>query len=324
MNKKYYNPLNRLSTYYKLFYFGILQSLQNIHNQSHIPLQIIREDFAFLLNKGVLIYFDEEDTEIYDLIENNSESFYKDFTKGVYDNIPLCFDLPQLKEDQLLIDLTSDEVIAFNQFFHANISNENIIIIKEDYNDNYIYTNLSDILAIINNAILDKQTLSIKFKIKDGSLKTYDVFPIKIIHDKSTNLFALLSINENQNTTVIRFDNIKDIEISSKQIIPNSLDVLKILPNVWNNDFTSEPYKVKVRFKNEANVFKKVKRELACRTNGSLYEQNGYLYYEDIVYGLHAFKNYVFSYGSSAIVLEPKILQDLIIKSLNERLHYYE
>ena len=55
-----------------------------------------------------------------------------------------------------------------------------------------------------------------------------------------------------------------------------------------------------------------------------MYEKDDCLYYEDIVYGIEGFKNYIFSYGSSAIVLEPKHLQDDIIKSLKEREYFYK
>ena len=71
---------------------------------------------------------------------------------------------------------------------------------------------------------------------------------------------------------------------------------------------------------NVANVFNKVRKELSCRTNGQLYEKDGFLYYEDDVYGIDKFRSWIFSYGRAAIVLEPEVLCTQIITSLKDRL----
>ena len=325
---KFYNPITRLQIYWNFFSSGVLISMNDISEQSYIPIKIIREDFLFFFsNKSFdynLFIFEDTTEEIYETLENNINVFLKKFSSGDYDDIPLCLDLPQLKKELVFINLSKDEILAFNKLFDTNISEQNIVTIKEDYNDNHVYTNLHNLLSIVNNAILNKNTITITYKTKKHSLRDYTLFPLKIIHDKSTNLFTLLSLNEKQQVMVNRFDCIKDISISNIPYNVSSTDVLDILPNVWSNNFTDPPYKVKVKFINEASVFKKVKKELACRVNGSLYEKDDCLYYEDIVYGIEGFKNYIFSYGSSAIVLEPKHLQDDIIKSLKERENFYK
>ena len=321
---KYYHPINRLTAYFNFFSSGMLISIQDISEKSSIPLSIIREDFSLLLSQNALFEFDDQHEALYDFIENDLEAFIHLFKQGKYDNLPLCLNLPQLKYEQIFIDFSKDEIVTFNMFFNTELSDTNKITVKEDYNHNYIYTNLTNMLTIINHAILHQQTITLTYKLETGNLKTFHLFPLKIIHNKTTNLFVLLSIDKNNQITVNRFDGIKDISVAEEHFTIAPTDILDILPNVWDNRFNDKPYKVKIRFRNEANVFIKVKRDLACRTNGHLYEQDGFLYYEDVVYGLEAFKEYINSYGRSAIVLEPKLLRNMIINSLKERQVIYE
>ena len=67
----------------------------------------------------------------------------------------------------------------------------------------------------------------------------------------------------------------------------------------------------------------RIRRDLECRINGTLYEKDGFLYYEDTVYGLSKFRNWVFGYGSSAVVLEPEELRESVIESLKRRMELY-
>ena len=108
-------------------------------------------------------------------------------------------------------------------------------------------------------------------------------------------------------------------EKSVYKIGKQDLGLLDITPNVWGNFFSGKPAYVKIRFYNEANVWKKVKKELANRINGKLYEEDGFLYYEDLVYGISRLRSWVYGYSSSAVVLEPESLRQQIIESLKIR-----
>ena len=99
---------------------------------------------------------------------------------------------------------------------------------------------------------------------------------------------------------------------------------LEKAPQVWGMNFSCEtPTHVKVRFSRSANVEKKVKKELEFRTKKKLSESDEFLYYEDDVYGLSKFKDWILSYGWSAVVLEPQSLQEEIIASYTIRKDYY-
>ena len=101
----------------------------------------------------------------------------------------------------------------------------------------------------------------------------------------------------------------------------------QIAPNVWGNNFSctsDQTADVKVKFFNVANVHEKVRKQLACRTNGKLTEKDGCLYYEDKVYGLSRFRSWIYGYGRAAVVLKPESLRKDIINSLKKRVGYYE
>lgn len=133
------------------------------------------------------------------------------------------------------------------------------------------------------------------------------------------NLYCVLSVSENK-IQVYRLDRILDLRPGTEKVDAGDSSIIdSIAPQVWGNCFSEKPEHIKVKFYNEANVWEKVKRDLACRTKGKLYEKDGYLYYEDTVYGISKFRPWIYGFGSSAIVQEPKSLRDHIIKSLKER-----
>lgn len=111
----------------------------------------------------------------------------------------------------------------------------------------------------------------------------------------------------------LRLDFIAHLNLDTRHHAPDNVEMehklCEIAPNVWGNLFHDVPKSVKVKFYKEGRVWEKVRRDLECRTNGKLYEKNGFLYYEDIVYGFSKFSNWIYGYGSSAIVIEPKWLR---------------
>ena len=64
---------------------------------------------------------------------------------------------------------------------------------------------------------------------------------------------------------------------------------------------------VKVRFYDEANVINKATRELTHRNPIELFkDDSGSLIFSDEVYGIDSFLNWIYSFGSSAQILEPQ------------------
>lgn len=193
---------------------------------------------------------------------------------------------------------------------------------------------LNDLLFKINTAIDYHRCLYMKYYSRREKMVLRFIFrPVKIVYDADENLYSVLSIRNNCNILLVhRLDCIISLETTDKTIHNNKETELinhmnQIAPNVWGNNFScasKEIADVKVKFFNAANVHEKVKKQLACRTNGKLTQKGDWLYYEDKVYGLSRFRSWIYGYGRAAVVLEPESLRKDIMDSLKKRVGYYE
>ena len=191
--------------------------------------------------------------------------------------------------------------------------------IKDSYRAIHNYHELSDRLQLVEDAIENQASLFMRYQNSKNEIMQFDFQPLKISYDENENLYCILSIHKGA-IQVHRFDRILGLWPGHTKVEGGDVSLIENLaPQVWGNCFSEEPEHVKVRFYNEANVWNKVKRDLACRTKGKLYAEDGFLYYEDTVYGISKFRTWVYGFGSSAIVLEPVSLREHIIESLKER-----
>lgn len=349
----YTNPFIRLQTYYTwlvnnsqtvqmddFFSFGL--PIIRLHEITGIPLEVLRQDMFCLYQWQGTLDFDENNADyvavnseynLEQLLEadsdpNSSTILEQLFSDGTMDNIPLHLLMPECEPESYQIVLTSEEAEALNIFQADNSRGgtskkyESRFRIKDSYRFNHQYKNLNEKLDIINQAIQQESFLHIEYRADVNSLCSILLKPLKIAYDSIENLYSLISIFKGK-ISVHHLDQITSckIENSKKNITTEPIDTsfLDIAPNVWGYCFTDPPEHVKVRFYNEANVWEKVRQELAYRTNGKLYEEDGFLYYEDTVYGIRNFQSWIYRYGSSAIVLEPLSLRQNIINSLKER-----
>ena len=243
---------------------------------------------------------------------------------GSLDEIPLF--ISNCCYSDFDIALTYDETLALNAVLKDLDPNRTstrkdpfFFQIKDSYRTIHNYRELADRLQLIEEAIENKTPLFMRYENSKGEILQFDFQPLKISYDENENLYCILSIYRG-NIQVHRFDRIRGLWSSKAVVEAGDISMIeKIAPQVWGNCFSEEPEHVKVRFYNEANVWYKVKRDLACRTKGKLYEEDGFLYYEDTVYGVSKFRTWIYGFGSSAIVLEPVSLREHIIESLNER-----
>lgn len=265
----------------------------------------------------------------------NLQTLKELFIQGLLDQIPLHID--NLRPDNYTVSLTADEAQAFS-FYRKTIaasdssyptkSTKNkfpysFLDIKDSYRykQKYIF-DLNELLEKINQAIYTKTALSICYLTNKGKLKFFDFIPLKIAYDATENLYYVLTFDGSPKN--YRLDRIVKLENSKKQLKMPDTSFLEKAPQVWGMNFSCEtPTHVKVRFSRSANVEKKVKKELEFRTKKKLSESDEFLYYEDDVYGLSKFKDWILSYGWSAVVLEPQSLQEEIIASYQARKDYY-
>lgn len=270
------------------------------------------------------------------------------FLDGQFDGIPLILTHVSSKYE---IGLTPDEAAAlyssypqdtdsgqgesmYSSLYH---SISKAYLKKYQIKDSYRYyhycgyhrfidgkmSTINEALYAVNLAINNKKWLTIQYCEPSGSMREISCMPLKIAYDSVENQYAILSATQDQ-ITVYYFEYITSICTQKNKSTPDKAAVidtslLSRAPHVWGMDFNSSPAYVKIRFYHEANVWNKVRKDLSYR-QGRLYEEDGYLYYEDMVYGIEKLKTWILGYGRSAIVLEPESLRQQIMDSLQKRL----
>ena len=336
----FHNIYDRLQEYYTCFsnngdtgfviddayYYGL--PISSIHTRTNIPLEVIRKDIVTMRNwKENHLRFDEDIEENLSIQLSNAlynleeDEFDQLLLNGIFDEVPIYF--AKTNYAHYHIKLSPTEAFTYYRY-HLKQPDGNRMNQFDSYQikDSYRYTytdKLTEKLEIINDAITKKYALHMEYTTSQGIHISITLSPLKITYDSMDNIYALLSLTE-EGFRVYPLDRIQSLRKSNSRYSDYDAEQkLSIAPNVWGNGFSDEPYQVKVRFYNEGNVWHKVKKDLSYRINGKLYEENGYLYYEDTVYGLSAFRNWIFGYGSSAIVLEPQKLRKEILDSLLKR-----
>lgn len=360
----YTNPFERIQFYHTFmandvdtnciveeFDHGV--SISCLHSLSGIPVAIIRQDLLTIFQwqysidrkhesheNDLFLSFDTE----YDLdIDNlySAPSFSKEFAdallNGSYDELPIYIDA-QTSECLYALYLAPEESTALKQVYQFNQTSGNTqlktlkrnnhkddYLIKDHHQYNHAYVHLDETLKIINDGINQLRTVRLLYKIKNSPLSTFDIVPIAISYDASDNGYAVIGEVDG---TIMSFNisNIRSLSLQKKH--GKSREALQ-LPNaarIWGNSYYQDPVHVKIQFLNEVNVKAKVQKDLACRTMGTLTEAaDGSILYEDDIYGLDKFRSWLRGYGSSAIVLEPESLRQMMIESIRlARANYRE
>lgn len=331
--------------------------IERIHEITKIPKEVIRRDIVCLFQCQGNVAFDEDSNEyeranrqynlddLFSLPEDQfPETLEKLFYNGLLDDIPL------LMTDHIAgyqISLTPDEAAALlfsypkdlyshlghgeskNSSLYHNFSNsyQPKYQIKDSYRYYHYYdyhpsiddraSTINDMLDYLGKSIKNGDQLRICYQTSPNMTQSIYIMPLKIVYDSAENQYALLSAEQNQ-VMIYLLDHIMSVKRVHRKTADIDSSLLSRAPYVWGLDFNAAPEHVKVRFYHEANVWNKVRRDLSYR-QGKLYEKDGYLYYEDTVYGIDKFKSWIAGYGSSAIVLEPESLRQQIIDSLKKR-----
>lgn len=354
------NPYLRLQNYYIFFsntsnshsdYNSVGFTITELNEKTKIPKEIIRKDMIFIYknvkyrpfilsadiqedffieNSGVKMSLEDLMNKIYSL-KPNTKLFSKLILEGSLDNIPFIL---MEERDRYVYDIALKpiEYQALN-YYKTEVQKDKKLQdkivnfqIKDSYKFYKYYYEFDERTQMINNAINNDNCISIEYQNVKKEISSNTVKPLKIVYDSQENIYAILAIKDNK-AQIYRLDRIISMMISNKDIKVDKKiieNILKKQPNVWGMDFLEKPTKVKVRFYNEYNVWTKVKKDLEYRTGKKLYEKDGYLYYEDEVCGINSFKKWIYSFGSSAIVVEPQSLRESIVDSLIKRKEVFE
>lgn len=342
MMNNYYNPYQRLQLYFSWFSndesllldegFTLGMPMAKLCELTNLPIQIIRKDIIHILKYSDKLQLElvEEDLnfEILNPIYDLENLWYSSpfspvlenlIDEGILDSIPIH--LIENERASFHLALSTEEWIALNAYkqetsnFYNTLSDISFSI-KNSYH--FIKCNqLEQKLELITQAINSRYYLSIEYRTVKNHLHHFIFQPLKLVYDSSQNSYAVITFFD-EIFHVYRLERIEKLEIIKKTFLIRDEILQKLeflLPNIWGLTLNENPQKVKIKFYNEAKVWDKVKNDLSYRTNGNLYEKDGFLYYEDTVYGIYAFCSWIYSFGSSAIVIEPPSLRKMIIDS---------
>lgn len=176
------------------------------------------------------------------------------------------------------------------------------------------------------------KTLDINYLAQDGEMEM-TIFPGLIFYSVETNCFYLLCTNNDTKSIMqLRLDRITSIKEGQKKNKKyRSSEFLNMYDEMFSAAFEPEKTHVKVLFQDYGNIRERLTALHNKRKFSKLYDISPLskeiphsIVYEDDLRGVSAFSRFLRSFGSSALVLEPSNLQDLMINSSQLVLKNYE
>lgn len=175
----------------------------------------------------------------------------------------------------------------------------------------------SKYLDPLRKAVLEERKIRINYYAKNWDKEvSWLLHPLGLIFHAGSGAWYLVAMHgKNKETVVCHLDRINGLALCEEKFdYPEDFSLRHYLKQRWGMDM-SPPAAVRVRFYNEANVIKKVKREFKARRLPAPRElPGGSLEYQGEILGVHNFAKWVLSFGSSAEVLEPAWLREEMIR----------
>lgn len=178
-------------------------------------------------------------------------------------------------------------------------------------------------VPLIGSAINEKKIINVQYRNNKNEVNEMKIEPLALVYYEFENKFYVLGQYNNKLMTY-SLERFVKVNVTNEKFKDNlNIDFDKYLANVWGME-SGDRVKVKIKFIKEANVEEKVKRDLQRRIYKTIEEYDDYFIYSDEVIGINSFKQWLRSFGSSAIVLEPKELRDEIIDAVKKAIMYYK
>lgn len=326
MNSSTISSLERLTYITELLYDRKESySVNDIAECLNTPSAIIRHDLeAIALSREFRMDFYSDDPK-FDMYEDVSE-MVKDLRTGALDNME--FNLCQTDswdDDDFFhtIPLSIAEYHALENFAPEIVTKSSFPLFKKKTITSPLGKSIKEYRSILSEAIVQHRTMQISYRANTGEDFQKAILPVALSHNVLDNLVYVISY-ENDTYQVYRLDRIKHMRQALHQLpYPTDLRILENLDYVWGMDYKFQPEikpsKVRLLIEDTGNVLYKVRRDTATRKHGHLFQENGQWIYEDLVIGLNSFRSWIFSYGSSVLVLEPKELQENVLESYLKR-----
>lgn len=192
----------------------------------------------------------------------------------------------------------------------------------------------------VTNAIRFERSVNFRYRDKTGAIEDITIRPLRILESLDSGLHYIISSPDSKNITFHRLDRIQsNVRITKKAGTgggaPESPDEapdspLRKFDYIWDADaaYDQEPFDVRIRIEaGTRNILQKIKSETSRRRYARLTQSEtdpDVWYYTDKVIGFHSFRRWVYQYGASMTVLEPRELADSICQSALSRLEFYD
>lgn len=284
-------------------------SIRELHRKTEMPVEVIKENLENLWYNAELYLIDlaPEDEEGYEEASGNCLDFK--WSIGNFD------------ENTKVLSLNH-----FERYLYKNIltksenSGSDILGIKTK--STYDIEDYKFKLCQISLAVESRRALRAKYKTRTSKIEEFIIMPLGIVFYEFENLFYVVGQYDN-NIVTYRLDRIESLGPPKDSFTPiEGFDLKKYISNIWGME-QGEPVQAKIKFLKAGNVFYRVRRDLECRQNKKLTEFDDYIVYEDTIVGINSFKNWLRSFGSSAVVIEPEELRKEMIDSAKRSLAYY-
>ncbi|GKX67632.1 WYL domain-containing protein [Inconstantimicrobium mannanitabidum] len=273
-------------------------TIESLHEITKLPKDIIRSN----LNQ----------------ISNNPEIYFK-YQPYEEDGVWRIDSHLDEFEDVYIMCLDTFEKSIFDMIISSSKNNKLDVIIGKLYGTNEYEKDI----PLIGIAIYERKIINAKYKNNKNEVYEMKIEPLALVYYEFENKFYLLGQYNNKLMTY-NLERLIEINITNEKFKDKlNIDFDKYLANIWGME-SGDRVKVKVKFLKEANVEEKVKRDLQRRIYKTIDDYDDYFIYCDEVIGINSFKQWLRSFGSSAIVLEPKELRDEIIDAVKKALRYYK
>lgn len=313
--------------------YGILAVIRNnngdtieeIGGRTHVPIEILKRNLQMMYD-NVDMFKPYEELQM-DIVNKDDDVINDGIDDGINninieDNVYIS---SGIDEENISVTLSGSEKNLFMTIMAQNQKGRLKDIEYKNINGIGMDDSLIRKLICIDCAIRDSHVLYVAYKGRNGNSLEMFIEPLGIVFYEFENLFYVIGQYEDKICfyKLDRMESVTENRRGKKTFVRNKdFSMEKYLENVWGMEFGSE-VKVKVKFLKEANVEYKVKRDIEYRKNKIIHEFEDYFIYEDTIVGIHSFKSWLRSYGSSAIVLEPQNLRDEMIESARKMYEYY-
>ena len=323
MNKEMTNSIYRLETMITLL-GGDGATINRLAQLMDISKNVIYDDLLSIANdknsRLMILTYDEDYED--DFVERTP--FVNEIKSGKYDDVEIFISTPY--ENKIELVLSSEEIEVLQDFTDKRLdkshSRGQSYLIKNS-NSGFSERDI-ELSNFISETMEDGSSLVIRYKSpKEGEEEfTRTIRPVRIVHNTEDNLVYVCD----QEGHFYRFDNIRDYKPSSEVLeISPELDMKKF-DKMWGVNISEDYIHIKLKIFDEVGTIDRVKKDLGKKVSKDTfvyYPEKGYAIYEDDIVGVGSFMSWLYSYGSSVVLLEPKELVDRVVSSIKMRKDMY-